>query len=95
MGPCAKQTVTCAIVTPAGEHFIGENWCDTPQETCPRVDGEGYEKCTTVCDQVGHAEEVAEPLLMDTATFAWTVSMDCQHALFAAGLLSFSVGESR
>lgn len=38
---------------------MGENHCYTPQEICPRKDGEGYEKCKSVCNQPGHAEEQA------------------------------------
>ncbi len=58
-GPCAKMTVRCTLVTPAGEHIVGTNHCENPQPVCPRAPGEGYEKCTSVCRQVGHAEVVA------------------------------------
>jgi hypothetical protein len=59
VGPCAKTTVRCTIVAPNGERFVGENICHTPQAVCPRVAGEDYAKCATVCHQVGHAEAVA------------------------------------
>ena len=42
-----------------GTVFIGTNACASPQAECPRTEGEGYEKCKTVCGQYGHAEETA------------------------------------
>jgi len=56
---CAKQITTCIITTKNGEEFYGENFCLVPQTECPREEGEGYEKCKTICFQIGHAEEVA------------------------------------
>lgn len=98
-GPCAKATVRCTLVTPNGERIVGTNRCANPQATCPRAPGEGYEKCTTVCRQQGHAEQVAVQLAGEKArgsrafleghTYA---CMNCQHALFGAGVLSFSIG---
>ena len=38
---------------------MGENYCLSPQVECPRLVGEGYEKCKTICNQLGHAEEIA------------------------------------
>lgn len=58
MGPCAKVTVRCRIVSKLGE-WVAENWCRSPQPVCPREPGEGYEKCKTVCRQIGHAETMA------------------------------------
>jgi deoxycytidylate deaminase len=58
MGPCAKRRVRCVVITANGS-FWGENVCKYPQRVCPRKEGEGYEKCKTVCGQIGHAEEVA------------------------------------
>jgi len=58
---CAKQT-TIAIVEKDGEYWIGTNWCQTPQEVCPRANmpsGIGYDKCREICGQIGHAEENA------------------------------------
>lgn len=34
----------------------GRNDCANPQPTCPRLSGEGYEKCRSICQQAGHAE---------------------------------------
>lgn len=56
---CAKKTVECVIATKDGSFFYGQNSCDNPQKTCPRKNGEGYEKCKTICNQWGHAEEMA------------------------------------
>lgn len=56
VGPCAKLTVIAVIKTRDGETFGGTNACRNPQTECPRLPGEGYEKCHTICDQIGHAE---------------------------------------
>ena len=63
-GPCAKQVVKATILTKSGARYAGFNHCCKPQKTCPRdaagfKTGEGYELCKIVCEQVGHAEEVA------------------------------------
>jgi len=98
-GPCAKTTVTCTLVAPDGQKYIGTNYCRKPQCECPRSLGEGYEKCRSICEQVGHAEITALSLAGDKAagcrayieghTYACQA---CQEALFAAGVISFSVG---
>jgi len=59
-GKCAKVT-TIAIIVNNGEYWVGTNWCEIPQETCPRDEqgfktGEGYELCKDVCLQRYHAE---------------------------------------
>lgn len=56
---CAKKRVTCFITTKDCDVFVGENTCENPQSTCPRLPGEGYEKCHTICQQHGHAEIMA------------------------------------
>lgn len=63
-GPCAKQVVTAILIAANGERFVGTNYCENPQEVCPRnlrnyARGEGYHLCKEICKQVGHAEEVA------------------------------------
>lgn len=58
-GPCAKQTTTATIVAPDGSRYVGTNDCVTPQKVCPRAGmptGVGYELCTSICRQTGHAE---------------------------------------
>ena len=93
MGPCAKTRVFCEITAPTGERFVGENWCVNPQPICPRAPGEDYTKCSTVCQQEGHAEVVAVRLAGPLAAGATAVlrghtyaCMACQHALFGAGV---------
>lgn len=68
MGPCAKRQVTCTLIAPSGKRFSGGNWCRNPQKKCPRDEGEGYEKCSSICEQVGHAEEVALMIAGDEAS---------------------------
>ena len=58
-GPCAKRRVQCLIYPIGTAPIMGENDCANPQPTCPRLPGEGYEKCKTICQQAGHAEIVA------------------------------------
>lgn len=55
-GPCAKRQVECMIVAADYKRYVGRNDCANPQSVCPRLPGEGYEKCKSVCDQAGHAE---------------------------------------
>jgi deoxycytidylate deaminase len=57
-GPCAKRRVICTITYGGSpEEFVrGENDCANPQAVCPRLPGEGYEKCRSICHQAGHAE---------------------------------------
>lgn len=56
---CAKRQVGCYLFDGNGRIAYGENLCDSPVAVCPRLEGEGYEKCGTVCRQYGHAEIVA------------------------------------
>lgn len=54
---CAKRTVVCILLDKHGRMVAtGTNKCDNPQPSCPRLPGEGYEKCESVCMQDGHAE---------------------------------------
>lgn len=96
---CAKVTVKCSIVVPSGDIFVGTNYCETPQSICPRAVGEGYEKCKTICHQVGHAEVVALMLAGERAEGAVAYleghthyCKDCQEALFDAGVLALHRG---
>lgn len=93
IGPCAKQRVTCTLYAADGQQFIGENLCQTPQRFCPRLPGEGYEKCKTVCNQLGHAEVLAVQAAGEHAKGAMAIltghdhaCADCQRTLFAAGV---------
>lgn len=99
MGPCAKLVVRCTIVGYWGARFVGENSCANPQTTCPRLPGEGYDKCVNICRQNGHAEEVALRAAGDIAVGARAyieghthVCRNCQEVLTAAGVSSFTIG---
>lgn len=80
-----------------GETFTGTNDCRNPQPSCPRLPGEGYEKCKTICDQEGHAEEIALKAAGDKAKGAIAslegighYCKNCQIKLFAAGVISLT-----
>jgi len=95
-GPCAKAQVVCLLYAKDGQIVGGSNDCENPQEKCPRLPGEGYEKCKTVCRQAGHAEvraiENAKQLGVDLyGARALLIGHthycpECQHALFKAGV---------
>lgn len=95
---CAKQTVTCTLVFDDGREVTGSNWCANPQASCPRLPGEGYEKCRTICGQSSHAEvdaiEKATAIGLDTrGTIARLrghsyACQSCQEALQRAGVLA-------
>jgi len=97
-GDCAKLVVGCTLVAADGERIFGANWCANPQEVCPREPGEDYTKCTTICQQLGHAEEVAlkeagnkakgARAILEGHTYA---CRDCQEALFSAGVVSLEI----
>lgn len=99
-GPCAKATVRCTLVTEDGSRIVGENWCANPQAACPRLPGEDYTKCKTVCQQEGHAEQVAVRLAegwargshayLEGHTYA---CRECQEALFGAGVVALSISK--
>jgi deoxycytidylate deaminase len=102
MGPCAKIVVRCVLINIVTDEVVatGENICMTPVATCPRTEGEDYEKCKSVCNQVGHAEEVAacmardntEPL-MATITGHTNYCVNCKNILTALGVVKFKVGK--
>lgn len=97
-GKCAKQVVTCILETVKGEQIVGKNWCANPQEQCPRLSGEGYEKCKSICKQYGHAEDVVLELAGEKAKGATATLIghdhfcaSCQRSLFGAGVASLKV----
>lgn len=97
-GPCAKREVRCFITATDGTQFIGTNWCGNAQSICPRLPGEGYAKCWTVCRQANHAERDALLLAGPHAEGAAAVlsghthyCRECQEALFNAGIKTLSV----
>lgn len=90
---CAKVTVICRILHRGEVIATGTNACSNPQTVCPRAPGEGYEKCSSVCGQKGHAEIQALAALkapIPRGAFAQVtghtyVCQGCQEALYAAG----------
>lgn len=58
-GLCAKVTTKATLIAKDGKRYIGMNWCKNPQPKCPRLYGEGYDKCINICEQYGHAEVMA------------------------------------
>lgn len=98
-GPCAKVVVTCTLVMPDGARVVGTNYCRNPQDVCPRVPGEDYIKCRTICDQPGHAEIIALSRAAWNARGAHAyvegntyLCRPCQEALFGAGVVAVSIG---
>lgn len=94
---CAKKKVVCILVTADGEHsFSGTNNCANPQEVCPRKEGEGYEKCKSICNQPGHAEEVALKKAQETGVSLCNATAhvsgidnfckSCQRKMYEAGI---------
>ena len=100
MGPCAKRVVRCILVNDERVVVaVGENLCSTPQNECPRSEGEDYTKCHTVCNQVGHAEEVAIYLarksLVPLHAYIeghYRICDNCKTACIEAGVVSFTFG---
>jgi len=95
---CAKAKVACAIVSMDGQVFMGRNDCDNPQSSCPRKEGEGYEKCRSICQQKGHAEimafKKAGAKAIGGRAYLWGHNYychACQLALFSAGVRSLSL----
>lgn len=103
-GPCVKQLVRATIVA-AGEIFIGENDCETPQPTCPRAGmptGVGYSLCRDVCRQTGHAEinalRLAGPKARGSVMYVQGHSYACEpckRACEAAGVKEIIFGDPR
>lgn len=74
IGYCAKRPVSAVVTFKDGRIVIGGNFCTSPQLTCPRQAGEGYEKCYTVCGQLGHAEQIAIRLIVREVSLGATTS---------------------
>jgi len=97
-GSCAKATVRCELHLRTTRVIVGTNACNNPQPVCPRLPGENYTKCRTICDQQGHAEVQAIRTAIDGGVGSDLVGsvailsghtyycMDCQRALFGAGI---------
>jgi hypothetical protein len=93
---CAKKQVKCTLILKDGSSITGTNDCNNPQEKCPRLPREGYSKCISICQQEGHAEDMALKQAKDKAKDAIAiiqgidnVCKDCQRKLFEAGVREF------
>ena len=96
IGHCAKKVVTCEIITVDGKLYVGSNYCLSAQEVCPRKDGEGYEKCKSICQQVYHAEVDALTLAKASGANVKGATAiirgigyscrNCQEELYSAGI---------
>lgn len=65
---CAKREVT-AILIPKDTsiyppYYIGKNYCNTPQDVCPREEGERHDHCCKNCLDVMGAVGVAEVIIL-------------------------------
>ena len=66
MKPCFKREVCAVIINKKGQIATGQNLISNGLiGECPRDVGEGYEKCTSICRQEGHAEAMAIQDAMD------------------------------
>jgi deoxycytidylate deaminase len=98
-GPCAKRQVECTIRR-KGVEYIGRNDCANPQPVCPRLPGEGYEKCQSICQQAGHAEIEALKVAGENADGAtacvvghYWICEPCGRALRDAGVAAVMILE--
>lgn len=99
IGPCAKTTTRCTIIALDGREYVGQNLCAAPQFACPRLPGEGYAKCTSICAQWGHAEQVAAAIAGQRAV-GGTAYLEghtyycdaCKAALAGVGISNLIVG---
>lgn len=95
-GPCAKRRTQAVLTTVDGKVYVAENICLNPQEVCPRMPGEGYEKCKTICRQVGHAEEQVILAAGEDAVGAtievthWYACRACESLSHQAGVKSIT-----
>lgn len=81
--------------------FHGTNGVENPQTVCPRAIGEDYTKCKIICNQPGHAEEMAVRAaekegvsLVGATAYLYGIGhycKDCQLRLFAAGVESLKL----
>lgn len=84
---CAKIVVTARLVLPDGRFFLGCNDCASPQAECPRLPGEGYAKCKSICEQTGHAEEIAIHLARGEQLVGATMEVRHTHICINCQLL--------
>lgn len=98
---CAKIRVFATLTGASGSTYTAENKCLNPQVICPREEGDGYEKCVTVCKQVGHAETQAIALAGDDARGGSIVVSysricgSCLQSIKDAGIVSWLTDNRR
>lgn len=56
---CAKEIVHATLTCADGKVYHGRNDCASPVQVCPRLPGEDYTKCRSICHQPHHAEIAA------------------------------------
>lgn len=93
---CAKQTVIAFLITTTRHIYIASNWCQNPQQECPRKEmptGQGYELCQNICQQQGHAEIQVLKLAGEEARGSslflighYYLCDNCTNALLQAGV---------
>lgn len=94
---CAKKRVLALLVGASGKQYVGENLCLTPVDVCPREPGEGYEKCSSVCHQLHHAEvQAVANAGADARGGSITINYNracdaCLSVLAAAGVASITL----
>lgn len=95
---CQKRPVSAVVTLKDGEVLMGGNFGLRAVAVCPRVTGEGYAKCFSVCGQLNHAEAMVLRMLRAGGyTYEHVRYVDvyghsqpcesCKLALRAAGLL--------
>lgn len=101
-GPCAKRTTICIVRVKGGPSYIGTNDCANPQDACPRLPGEDYTKCRTICEQDGHAEIQALRMAGERARGAdvlikghYYICEPCGRAMADAGVASILLEQTR
>lgn len=100
-GPCAKRRTQAVLTGKSGKVYVAENVCLNPQPVCPRAEGEGYEKCSAICQQVGHAEpqvlnQAGSDAVGGTLRVShWYVCEDCARLCQAAGIAHIEFTEQK
>lgn len=96
---CAKKSFCAVLVCTDGNIHVGWNHAARPQQVCPRVGDEGYEKCHSVCATTGHAEDNAIRAAGDAA-FGGFMVVDyyyicdaCMSKIDAKGITAMTVDE--
>ena len=106
---CLKQVVTATILRDGKVLVIGKNDISNSEVTeCPRKgmkSGEGYELCTSICGQKGHAEvqaiEKAKELGINIKGASMAVEGhsyicgNCEKEIMKASIRSWKIKEKK